>query len=255
MGLKVESVSHVYGRGTPLAQVALEDVSLDVEVGELVVVLGPSGSGKTTLMRLAAGLLSPTAGSVLVDGAEASRAARGVVGLAFQRPETQFFAATIEEDVAFGPRNLGSTPAAAVDAARRALEDVGLDPRVFSTRSPFTLSGGEARRAALAGVLAMGPRYLLLDEPTSGLDVAGRRAVCSIVRSTLARAGVVVVTHDAEEFLGEADRVVVLRCGRTIFNGGVEALLVRAGALEDEGTWVPPESVRAQLLADRKSVV
>jgi energy-coupling factor transport system ATP-binding protein len=254
MALTLTDVAFDYAEGTPIAQPALHGVTLSVSPGECVVVLGPSGSGKTTLLRIAAGLLSASRGRVTVDGsvggARGVDAFRGVVGLAFQRPETQFFAATVLEDVAFGPRNLGAGERSAA-AARSALELVGLSPDDFADRSPFTLSGGEARRAALAGVLAMSPRYLLLDEPTSGLDAAGRRAVSEAIARVRATAGVVVVTHDAGEFLGGADRVLVLREGTTVFAGGVDALLACADRLEDEGAWVPPEHVRAQLLARR----
>ncbi len=255
MALTLDGVSYSYAAGTSLAQPAVDGVSLSVEVGELLVVLGPSGSGKTTVLRLAAGLLEPTAGTVMVDGREAKDRDRGgervVVGLAFQRPETQFFAATVEADVAFGPRNLGMEPNAAIEAARLAMETVGLDPAAFGERTPFNLSGGEARRAALAGVLAMSPRYLLLDEPTCGLDVSGRRAVGAAIGRVRDSTGVIVVTHDAEEFLDVAERVMLLLDGRTVFEGGVDALLSGARRLEDEGLWTPPESVRAQTLAAR----
>jgi energy-coupling factor transport system ATP-binding protein len=254
VALTLTDVAFDYAVGTPLAQPALRGVTLSVATGECVVVLGASGSGKTTLLRLAAGLLKPSSGCVDIDGmsGDARRIDpfRGTVGLAFQRPEAQFFAATVEEDVAFGPHNLGAGDSA-VAAARSALDLVGLAPGVFAQRSPFTLSGGEARRAALAGVLAMSPRYLLLDEPTSGLDTAGRRAVSAAIARVRASTGVVVVTHDADEFLSGADRVLVLRAGSVVFSGNVDALLAAGDRLEADGAWVPPEHVRAQLLAKR----
>jgi energy-coupling factor transport system ATP-binding protein len=249
MALILEGVSYAYAAGTALAQEALRGVSLSVASGGLVLVLGPSGSGKTTLLRLAAGLLEPTSGSAHVDGAGGPRAFRGAVGLAFQRPEAQFFAATVRDDVMFGPANLGLPASEAAAAARRALGMVGLDPDTFDERSPFTLSGGEARRAALAGVLAMSPSYLLLDEPTSGLDADGRSAVAAAVERARAEAGVVVVTHDADEFLASADHVLVLRDGSAAFSGTVHELLAAADDLEAQGDWTPPETVRAQLLA------
>lgn len=255
MALTLTDVAFDYAAGTSFAQPALHGVTLSVAPGECVVVMGPSGSGKTTLLRIAAGLLGPSRGAVSVDGsaggARGADAFRGVVGLVFQRPEAQFFASTVREDVAFGPRNLGAGEDAALAAADSALDFVGLPPDLFSDRSPFTLSGGEARRAALAGVLAMSPRYLLLDEPTSGLDAAGRRAVAKAIARVRVSAGVVVVTHDAGEFLDGADRVLVLREGATVFCGGVDALLSAADRLEAEGAWMPPEHVRAQLLARR----
>lgn len=254
MALTLTQVACEYAAGTSLASVALSDVSLTLEVGQLVVVLGSTGAGKTTLLRAAAGLLALSRGTVDVDGRPASgaRARRGAVGLVFQRPEAQFFSLTVEEDCAFGPRNLGRRPADALDDARGALAAVGLDPDVFGPREPWSLSGGEARRAALAGVLAMRPRYLLLDEPTAGLDAAGRDAVCVAVERARADAGVLVVTHDADVFLGGADRVLVLRDGRTAFSGDVPALLDALPALAEAGDVDPPEIPRALMLARRR---
>ena len=256
MALILDSVSYEYAAGTPVAQRALSAVDLRVEQGQMVCVLGPSGSGKTTLLRVAAGLLRPGSGSVSADGT-APGIVRGAgeglvcaVGIAFQRPENQLFAASVAEDVAFGPRNLGVGREDASRAADRALEAVRLSPSEFGERSPFTLSGGEARRVALAGVLAMSPVYLLLDEPTAGLDAPGRAAVADAVRRGRAGAGVVVVTHDAEEFLADADRVVVLSDGTVAFSGDVGALLADARRLEMDGLWTPPEVVRVQLLAE-----
>jgi energy-coupling factor transport system ATP-binding protein len=253
VALTLSRVSFAYAAGTALEQRALTDVSLEVALGELVVVLGPSGSGKTTLLRLAAGVLAPTAGTASVDGAVGAGAFRGTVGLAFQRPETQFFAESVVDDVAFGPRNLGRSAAEAADDARAALIAVGLDPVSFGGRSPFSLSGGEARRAALAGVLAMGPGYLLLDEPTSGLDAAGRSAVLAAVSDARARAGVVVVTHDAEGFLCSADRAIVLDGGRATYVGSVKGLLASASVPDAHSGWPLPELVRAQVDAARRA--
>lgn len=251
MALTLAAVGFDYAAGTALARTALDGVTLSVSPGELVVVLGPSGAGKTTMLRIAAGLLEPSRGSVEVDGVPAGRGERGVVAIAFQRPETQFFSATVLEDVSFGPRNLGCDAVEVAQAAREALQVVGLDPEAFAPRSPFTLSGGEARRVALAGVLAMRPRYLLLDEPTSGLDVRGRRAVASAVARARTTAGVVVVTHDADEFLGGADRAVVLGEGVQAFGGPVSRLMSGADQMERDGVWTPPEHIMAQLLAIR----
>jgi energy-coupling factor transport system ATP-binding protein len=159
------------------------------------------------------------------------------------------------DDVAFGPRNLGRTAADSADDARAALVSVDLDPEVFGARSPFSLSGGEARRAGLAGIIAMQPRYLLLDEPTAGLDAVGRSAVLTAVSHARATAGVVVVTHDAEEFLGSADRVVLLDDGRTSYAGSVGGLLAGGASPGAGPAWSWPEMVRVQVAAAQRAGV
>jgi energy-coupling factor transport system ATP-binding protein len=243
VGLTIEDAGFVYGRGTAYAARALEGVSLSVRPGTLTVVLGATGSGKSTLLRLAAGLALPTEGRVLVDGIDTAgpdaRTLRGRVGLVFQRPEAQLFGETVADDVAFGPRNLGRTGEEALADAREALVAVGLDPEAFGPRSPFTLSGGEARRVAVAGVLAMRPAYLLLDEPTAGLDARGRASVLAAMERARVEAGVVVVTHDAEELLPLADGVLVLAGGSPAFTGPAGELLADPGPLEEAGLAVP----------------
>lgn len=247
MALVATGVSFTYGEGTGYQVRALEGVDLTVASGELVVIAGTTGSGKSTLLRLLAGLLEPQAGTLDVDGVSPGvREARGRVALVFQNPEAQFFAETLRADVAFGPRNLGAAdPMAAADDALLA---VGLDPATFGERSPFTLSGGEARRGAIAGALAMGSPYLLLDEPTAGLDARSRAAVLRAIESRRDGAGVVVVTHDPEEFLPLADRVLALASGRTAFAGSVDELITAPSAYLEAGLRLP-EVVRAQLLA------
>jgi energy-coupling factor transport system ATP-binding protein len=247
VGLTARGLGYTYGKGTRFAVDALRGVDLHVGRGDLLVVAGTTGSGKSTLLRLLAGLLAPTAGEVRADGDPPhARYARGRVAIVFQNPETQFFAETVHDDVAFGPRNLGvSDPS---EAARLALETVGLDPAIFADRSPFALSGGEARRAAIAGALAMRCPYLLLDEPTAGLDAAGRRAVLAAVAAERRRAGIVVVTHDPDEFLVGASAVLALASGRVAYAGPVDRLLAGEPAYEEAGLRLP-EVVRAQQLA------
>lgn len=251
MPLTISHVTCAYAPGTSVASVAVDDVSMTLEPGELVVVLGPTGSGKTTLLRAAAGLLPVVRGRVEADGRPVSGAGavRGTVGLVFQRPESQFFSLTVEEDCSFGPRNLGRSSRDALADARSALSAVGLDPLAFGPREPWSLSGGEARRAALAGVLAMRPRYLLLDEPTAGLDSAGRDAVLAAIEAARADAGVVVVSHDPEALLRRADRVLVLREGRCVFAGDVASLLSSLEELSRSGAVQAPEVPRALMLA------
>ncbi|MDZ4655774.1 MAG: ATP-binding cassette domain-containing protein [Coriobacteriia bacterium] len=244
MALTAASVSFTYEAGTAIATPVLDDVSLIVESGEVVLCVGATGSGKSTLLRLCAGLLEPTRGQIAVDGAPVRM--RGPVGIVFQNPETQFFAETVAADVSFGPRNLGLADVDSVVV--EALAAVGLDAAVFGERSPFTLSGGEARRVAIAGVLAMRTPYLLLDEPTAGLDPLGRRAVLQAVRSARESAGVLVVTHDAGEFLPWADRVIALDSGRVLFEG-VPQTLAEEPASWERASLALPQLVLAQHLA------
>jgi len=249
MPLRLADVSFTYGAGTTFAQQALDGVSFDVAPGELVLVLGATGSGKSTLLRIACGLLDVQRGTATIDGAALTRStARGNVGLVFQDAEAQLFADTVSDDVAFGPRNLGLGSEDAAQRARESLEAVGLDPDAFGHRSPFALSGGEARRAAIAGVLAMSPAYVLTDEPTAGLDAEGRRTVRRALLSQRTHAGVVVVSHSAEEFLSDADRVLVLHQGRAAWYGSAASLIADPAPLTAAGL-VAPAVLEVQRLA------
>lgn len=257
MALTASGAAYIYDAGTGYANTGVRGADLEVEPGQVALVLGPTGSGKSTLLKMLAGLLRPTSGAVTADGASLtgpSRVARGAVGLVFQDPESQLFAETVAADVAFGPSNLGSSRDDAATRASEALVAVGLDPGEFGSRSPFGLSGGEARRVAIAGVLAMRPRYLLLDEPTAGLDAGGRAAVCAAVASLKRDTGIVVVTHDAEQFLELANHVLVLHRGETSFAGPVTKLLEQPEVLSRAGLLVP-EVIRAQVLAEERAAV
>lgn len=249
MALTLDHVSYTYAASTSYADRALDGVTLGVESGELVLVLGATGSGKSTLLRIASGLLAASAGAASIDGVPLSRdSARGAVGLVFQDAEAQLFAETVLDDVAFGPRNLGAGEAEARAQAREALLTAGLDPDEYGGRSPFALSGGEARRAAIAGVLAMRPRYLLLDEPTAGLDAKARRLLRGAIGDVRATTGMVVVSHSAEEFLGMADRVLLLDGGRAVFDGPAADLVADPAPFEDAHL-LAPDVLRVQMAA------
>lgn len=254
MALSADTIGYDYASGTSFEQRALDAVSLSVETGELVLVVGSTGSGKSTLLRLLSGLMAAESGQLTLDGAPlTSRNARGTVGLVFQDAESQLFAETVLEDVSFGPRNLGSTVETAKDMALAALEAVGLDAAAYAERSPFGLSGGEARRVAIAGVLAMQPRFLLLDEPTAGLDARGRAAVRAAVAVARETAGIVVVSHTVEEFLGIADRVLILSSGSVASSGTVLALLADPTLLDRAGLRAP-DVLRVQQLAKTRGL-
>lgn len=241
MPLKLSNTGFSYSRGAEQAIRALNDVSVEVSERQLLLVVGATGSGKSTLMRMLAGLLEADSGAASIDGETlTATSARGRVGLVFQDPESQLFADSVLADVTFGPRNMGLSREAAEAAAREALTVVGLDPGKYANRSPFSLSGGEARRVAIAGVIAMRPAYLLCDEPTAGLDVAGRRGVKKLIVRERERAGVVVVSHAAEEFLDVADRVLVLDSGRVLWTGTAEELLGEPSVLAQASLRLPP---------------
>lgn len=245
MSITFEAVSHTYQPGTPFEWHALHDVSLTIEDGEFWGIIGPTGSGKSTLIQHMNGLLRPTSGRVLVDGVDLSdpkadlRSIRHKVGLVFQYPEAQLFGETIFEDVAFGPRNMKLDPAEVERRVLGALELVGL-PASMKDRSPFGLSGGQARRVALAGVLAMQPKVLVLDEPTAGLDPRGREEILQLIRSFPALGmTVVLVSHSMDDVAESADRVLVMHQGRVYMVGTPAELFSRRAELEAIGLGVP----------------
>lgn len=246
MLIQVQALSHTYSRGMPLARAALHDVNLEIAPGERVGLVGRTGSGKSTLVQLIAGLLTPTAGQVLLDSvpaherSAAAHAARRRIGLAFQYPEDQIFEQTVAREIAFGPRNLGLDKGEIEVHVRWALEMVGLDGTMES-RSPFTLSGGEARRVALASILALRPEVLILDEPTAGLDPRGRRELLARVRTWQMKTGatLILISHDLEELARVVDRAVVLDRGRVAADGPARQVLSDSSILAAAGLDVP----------------
>ena len=227
MPLNLQNVTFTYMKGTPFEKTALHDVSLQIEKGEFVAVIGHTGSGKSTLVQHLSGLLHPDKGSVTVDGVNlnaknaAAKKARNSVGMVFQYPEHQIFAETVYEDIAFGPRNKGLGPDEVDRAVRDAMAFVGLDFDSFAKRSPFRLSGGQMRRVAIAGVIAMEPDYLILDEPSAGLDPRSRDAVFKEVMALYKKRGiaVILVTHNMEEAARYASRLLVISGGQVILDG------------------------------------
>ena len=226
MLVELEAVGYTYLPRSEAAAQALANVSFTVRAGEFIALIGPTGSGKSTLVQIMAGLVKPTSGRVIFEGEdiwlEPGRlpVRRRLVGLIFQEPEKQLFEMTVEDDVAFWPRNAGIGAEAVPEMVRAALEAVGLDYASYKERSPFTLSGGEMRRAAIAGVLVMGSRVLILDEPAVGLDARGRVDLADKIRA-LNQTGttIVMVSHDMDEVAELADRVIMLAQGCVVFDG------------------------------------
>jgi energy-coupling factor transport system ATP-binding protein len=258
MLIQVERLSYTYAPHTSLAHSALCDVSLELGPGERVGILGPSGSGKSTLTGLLAGLAEPTSGRVLLNGvaaherSAAARAQRRHVGLALQRPEDQIFEQTVFKEVAFGPRNQGLAEAEIEARVSWALDMVGLDS-ALAERNPLMLSGGEMRRLALAGILAMRPEVLILDEPTAGLDPQGRADLLSRIDAWQQATGLtlVVVSHNMDELARSVERVMLLDGGRVVADGPSRRLLSDVPLLHSIGLDVPQPV--ALLLALRKA--
>lgn len=227
MSIKLSNIYHTYSNGTPFERLALNDVSLEISKGEIVAIIGHTGSGKSTLVQHLNGLLKPDKGSASIDdiditakSAEA-KTARQQVGMVFQYPEHQLFAETVFEDIAFGPRNKGFAEDEVEKQVREAMAFVGLDYDTYAQRSPFQLSGGQMRRVAIAGVVAMNPDYLVLDEPSAGLDPRSRNAVFKEIMSLHKSRGIaiVLVTHSMEEAVKYADRLLVINAGKVLFDG------------------------------------
>ena len=245
MPIEVKNLSHIYAEGSPFQSVAVRDVTFTLGEGELVGLIGHTGSGKSTLVQHLNGLVKPTSGTVVVDGIDLSdkgadlRAVRKKVGLVFQYPEYQLFEETVIKDIAFGPRNLGLSEAQALDRAREAAGMVSLPEEVLE-RSPFDLSGGQKRRVAIAGVLAMEPRTLILDEPAAGLDPAGRRDMLALLRALHDRGmTLVMVSHSMTDVSRLCSRVLVMNQGELTMDGTPAQVFAQAEALRGIGLGLP----------------
>ena len=244
--IETQHLTHIYGAGMPDATVALEDVSFSVEAGDFVGIIGSTGSGKSTLISHFNGLLKPTSGKVLVDGqdiwADPSqiRKFRFLVGMVMQYPEYQLFEETVYKDIAFGPKNMGLSEQEIDRRVYRAAEFCGL-PADYLNRSPFELSGGQKRRVAIAGVLAMEPRILVLDEPAAGLDPEGRDTILSQIRQYHQDTGttVLLVSHSMEDIARYANRVLVMDQRKVAMYDDVEKVFARAPELLELGLSVP----------------
>lgn len=260
MSIKLEHVTHTYGLGSPFEKTALHDVSLEIKSGEFVGIIGHTGSGKSTLVQLLNGLLQPTQGTVTVDGTDISQKTkeamqmRHKVGMVFQYPEYQLFEETIARDIAFGPRNFGLNDDEIEERVREAMEFVGLDYQTYADRSPFRLSGGQMRRVAIAGVIAIHPQYLILDEPSAGLDPAGRREIFAEIQRWHREKNitVILVSHNMDDISRMASRLIVLSLGKICIDGEpLSVFATEQETLHRAGVSVPPVTEVMQYLKQR----
>ncbi|MBQ9732822.1 MAG: energy-coupling factor transporter ATPase [Clostridia bacterium] len=256
--LRTEGLTHVYSRGTPFEKVAIDRIDIEIERGEFVGIIGHTDSGKSTFIQHLTGLLAPTGGRVIVDGVDiasskaAARDARFKVGLVFQYPEYQLFEETVRRDIAFGPKNMGLSEAEIEERVLEAARFVGV-PEYLLEASPLELSGGQKRRVAIAGVIAMRPQVLILDEPTAGLDPAGRESVLGNIsyyqRST--GATVLLISHSMDDVARIASRLVVFNEGRIAMDGTPSEVFERSKELTDMGLTVPKATEIAMALRAR----
>ena len=275
MSIEVRHLTHCYSEGSALSTVALSDICMTIENGEFLGIIGHTGSGNSTLVQHLNGLLKPTAGQVLVDGEDLNgehvnrRALRQRIGLVFQYPEYQLFEETVAKDIAFGPKNQGLPKEEISERVRYAMDCVHLDYEKYSERSPFELSGGQMRRVAIAGVLAMKPAVLILDEPTAGLDPRGRDRILTMLEELHRRENttIVMVSHSMDDMARLATRLVVMAEGKILASGtpreifAQEEMMVSAGlgvpeaarlcrALREKGLDLPADLYRPQELKE-----
>lgn len=249
MSICVENVSCVYSKGSPFEKVALENISLTIEKGEFIGIIGHTGSGKSTLIQHLNGLIHPTFGKVTIDGVDLAAktkeavAKRHSVGMVFQYPEHQLFEETVAKDIAFGPKNLGCSEEETEKRVKSAMKFAGLDYDTFGGRSPFRLSGGQQRRVAIAGVIAMHPDFLILDEPSAGLDPIGRREIFSRIQSWYQKGvfSVILVSHNMDDIARLATRLLVMHKGHLVMDGKpMDIFLHHRRELQECGVDAPP---------------
>ena len=259
MSIQVRNLTHIYEPGLPTESVALEDVSFDIEDGQMVGIIGHTGSGKSTLLQHLNGLLKPTSGQIIVGGKDIT--APGVsmveirkrIGLVFQYPEYQLFEETVAKDVAFGPKNLGLSDGEIDERVREAIALVGLDYEEVAGRSPFELSGGQKRRVAIAGVIAMRPEVLILDEPTAGLDPKAHKDVLAMIEEVHRRTGniTILVSHNMADIARLTDQVIVIDSGRLVSTGTPYEVFSQHEKLETVGLSAPPVTQLTEELRQR----
>ena len=242
MSIKLEGVSHRYPANNASSRFAIKDITLTIEKGEFIGLIGHTGSGKSTLIQHLNGLLKATEGTYYFDGEDVDgdkynkKALRSKVGMTFQYPEHQLFEVSVMKDVCFGPGNMGMSEEEAKEAAVKALEAVGIKEKYYE-KSPFELSGGQKRRVAIAGVLAMNPEYLILDEPTAGLDPRGKKRILDLLKQLHEEKNmtIILVSHSMEDVADYAQRLLVMNKGHLVFDGAPKEVFKRKEELEQIG--------------------
>lgn len=247
MTIILENLSYIYNPNTPFEKKALDNINLKISDGDFIGLIGHTGSGKSTLVQHLNGLMKPTSGRISIDGIDISskdanlKQVRQKVGLVFQYPEHQLFEETVYRDIAFGPENLELDEGEIHKRVEKAMELVGLDFNSLKDRSPFELSGGQKRRVAIAGVLAMKPEVLILDEPTAGLDPRGRDEILSSIQNLYAEEGIIIilVSHSMEDIARMVNRIIVMHNGRIAMEGSTRDVFSRVEELEKMGLGIP----------------
>jgi len=247
MSIEMKNITYTYMAKTPFERVALKNIDLTIETGEFVAIIGHTGSGKSTLVQHLNALLKPTIGSVMVDGNdinaknEAAKTARRKVGMVFQYPEHQLFEETVYEDIAFGPHNMGLSEELVEDHVKKAMDFVNLDFAEYKDRSPFQLSGGQMRRVAIAGVIALAPQYLILDEPTAGLDPVGRKDLFKKIQQIhkKEKIAIVLVSHNMDDVAAMADRIIVMNHGEITIDAKPKQAFAQIEKITEAGLTVP----------------
>lgn len=259
MSIKIENLTHIYMPKSPFEKVALDNINLEINDGELLAIIGHTGSGKSTLIQHINGLLTKTSGKIFIDDIELSSSKlamldiRKKVGLVFQYPEYQLFEETVEKDIAFGPKNLGLNEEEVKERVIKSMEMVGLSYELLKDISPFELSGGQKRRVAIAGVISMNPQVLILDEPTAGLDPKGRNDIFNQIRRLHKEYGmtIIIVSHSMEDVANIADRIVVMNKGKILMEGEPFVIFKESKLLEEIGLGVPEVTYLMKALKDK----
>jgi len=259
MSIQVENLVHIYDKGMPTEQLALDSISFTAEDGQLVGIIGHTGSGKSTLLQHLNGLLKPESGKVIIGDTDITAPGvpmvkiRKKIGLVFQYPEYQLFEETVAKDVAFGPKNLGLSQEEIDERVKEAIELVGLDYEEIKDRSPFDLSGGQKRRVAIAGVIAMRPEVLILDEPTAGLDPKAHKDVLEMVSQVHEKTGniTILVSHNMADIARLSDKIVVIDSGRLVTVGTPYEVFSKKEQLREVGLELPPVTQFTELLREK----